>query len=201
MVRIEPQHPVHVLHPISWKSILILYYCILIFHLVHTNFQRRTRLGGGCRPVVRQTAELMNGLGQTELQMLKYWMDDLKEGYTGNNREIRYVCYGVTPIQTSGVHSQAITDCPSVKVGWKQDKALKCSVFNVSPEAGQGTPYNDQATEWTIRISTTSRGKRVFSLLLIVQTDSRAHPDYYSMRTGDRVAGAWNWPLTIQRRG
>jgi len=44
--------------------------------------------------------------------MLKYWLDDLKNGDTGGTREIRYVCYRVTPIQTFGAHSKAIIDCP-----------------------------------------------------------------------------------------
>jgi hypothetical protein len=116
-------------------------------------------------------------------------------------RSLRYVFYGVTPIQTFGAHPQAITDCPSVKVGWKEEKALKCRVFTFLPEMGQCMRYNDQATEWTIRISTLDKDKRVFFLLLIVQTDSGAHQAYYSMHTGDRAAGAWSWPLTIQRWG
>jgi hypothetical protein len=63
-------------------------------------------------------------------------MDDLKNGGTGGTREIRNVCYGVTPVQTFDTHSQAFTECPSVKVGWKEDKALKCRVFTVLPEPG-----------------------------------------------------------------
>ena len=50
---------------------------------------------------------------------------------------IRCLCYRVTPTQNFGAHSQAITHCPSVKVGWREDKALTCRVFNVLPEVGQ----------------------------------------------------------------
>ena len=114
-------------------------------------------------------------------------MDDLKKGVTAGTRAMRSVCHGVTLIQTFGAHSQAVTDCPSVKVVWKENKVLKCRVFTLLPEAGQ---YNDQDTEWKIRISTPGRGKRVLSLLLIVKTDSGTHQAYYSMRTGDRAARA-----------
>ena len=127
--------------------------------------------------------------GDTDTKFRRLFPGYLKKGDTGGTRQIRYVCYGVTPIQNFGAHSQAITDCP-VKVGWKEDKALKCRVFTFLPAAGQCRRYIDQATEWTIRISIPGRGKRDFSLLLIVQTDSGAHQAYYLMLTGDRAAGA-----------
>jgi len=96
----------------------------------------------------------------------------------------------VTPIQTLGPRSQAITNCPSVKVGWKEDKALKCRVFTVLLEAGQcsGVMTRLRAGRFGFRLPV--RVRMSFPLLLIFQTNTGAHPPYYSMRTGDKEVGA-----------
>jgi len=44
-------------------------------------------------------------------------MEDLKNSDTGGTWEIRYVYYGLKPIQTFGAHSKAIIDCPSC-ISW-----------------------------------------------------------------------------------